>query len=283
MENSLAQTGLRLSLTFFTVAIPLQANAFADYEHYYVGIDARENITSGSYAELANPNYNRLTFLFAHFNEDPITNHFHSLGSYSYTGELSNLTIIDTNTNNRIPEYFTGLPPLTLVQGNDVFANKLISKSSEEEYSNLTIKAVQSLLDAGETATEYLYNSSEGRWQGLLGEAAIALELVSLTPGLNVADSGGVDLFDGVGDNYLIGEGDDFFFLPTFYTAKSAATGQYSATFRLVDLNSNNERTPLAPSGTFSFDFQVEAVPEPSLLLGLGLLGGLILRSYKKN
>ena len=283
MENSLVQAGLRLSLTFFTVAIPLQANAFVDHEHYYVGIDGSENLTFGSYAGLDNPNYNKLTFLFAHFRDDPTTNHFHSLGSYSYTGPVSNPTIIDTNTNNRIPEYFTGLPPLTLLPGSGVFDNKLISKSSEEEYSNLTIKSVQSLLDYGEEDTNYLYNSSDGRWQGLLGEAAIALELVSLTSGLNIADSNGVNLFDFVGDTYLIGEGDGFSFLPTFYTAKSAEKGEYSATFRLVDLNSNNGRIPLDPSGTFSFDFQVAAVPEPSLLLGLGLLGGLIFRSQKKN
>lgn len=106
-----------------------------------------------------------------------------------------------------------------------------------------------------------------------------------ITPGLGIADSTGVDLFNSVGDRYVIGEGDDFSFLPTFYTAKSASNGQYSAEFRLIDVNIANNPTPLGTSGTFIVDFQVQSVPESSTLLGLSLLGvlGLLSQGKKKS
>lgn len=292
MINPISKLGFGVSLTLLTVFVPV-GESFAettatrlDYEHYYIGLDGREFLTFGTHAGLANPNYNRLTFLFPHLEADPTTNHFHGIGTYSYTGSLDNPTVIPTSTNNRLPEYWTELPPIKLLPGKGAFNNRLISQKTNEEYTNWTIKPVQSLLNySGDPAAEYLYNSSEGAWQELLGEAEIALELVSITPGLGIADSTGVDLFNSVGDRYVIGRGDNFSFLPTFYTSKYAPLGQYSAEFRLIDVNTANNRTPLATSGTFIVDFQVRSVPESSTFLGFGLLGvlGLVSQGKKKS
>jgi hypothetical protein len=293
MVNSISRLGLGLSLTLLTV-VPVQksfaemTSAKPDYEHSYIGLDTQEFVTYGTYTGLANPNYNRLSFLFPHLEPDSTTNHFHAIGAYSYTGSLDNPTVIPTSTNNRIPEYWTGLSSITLLPGTGVFADRLISQRTDEEYTNWTIAPVQSLLNyPGDRAAEYLYNSSEGGWQGSLEDAEIALELVSISPKLGIADSTGVDLFDSVGDRYVIGQGDDFSFLPIFYTSQSALAGQYSAEFRLVDVNTTNNRTPLASSGTFAVDFQVESqsVPESSTLFGFGLLGvlGLLSQAKKKS
>jgi hypothetical protein len=292
MVNAISKLGFGLSLTLLTVVVPVQksfaetTSARPDYEHYYIGLDGREFLTFGTYTGLANPNYNRLSFLFPHLEPDPTTNHFHAIGAYSYTGSLDNPTVIPTSTNNRIPEDWTGLSPIKLLPGTGVFANRLINRRTDEEYTNWTIAPVQSLLNyTNDPAAEYLYNSSEGGWQGSLEDAEIALELVSIAPGLGVADSTGRDLFNSVGDRYVIDRGDDFSFLPTFYTSQSAPAGLYSAEFRLVDVNSANNRTPLAPSGSFAVDFQVESVPESSTLFGLGLLGvlGLLSQAKKKS
>ncbi|MCU0532476.1 MAG: all3515 family Zur-repressed PEP-CTERM protein [Hydrococcus sp. Prado102] len=294
MVNPISKLGFGLSLTLLSVLAPVQksfaetTSASPDYEHYYIGLDGREFLTHGTYAGLANPNYNRLSFLAPHLEPDPTTNHFHAIGAYSYTGSLDNPTVISTSTNNRIPEYWTELSPIELLPGTGVFANQLITQKTDDEYTNWTIAPVQSLLNyPDDRAAEYLYNSSEGGWQGSLGNAEIALELVSIAPGLGIADSTGRDLFDFVGDRYVIGQGDDFSFTPVFYTSQSASAGQYSAEFRLVDVNTANNRTLLAPSGTFAVDFQVRSrsVPESSTLLGLGLLGvlGLISQAKKKK
>lgn len=286
MSKSLSSIGLGVSLGLLTVVASAPTTLAQtslprpEYEHYYIGLDGRNFLTSGTYVGLANPNYNRLTFLFPHIEPDSSTNHFHGIGSYSYTGSADNPMVVPTSTNNRLPEYWTGLAPISLLPGTGVFNKRLISQSTTAEYTNWQIKPVQSLLDYGnEPATEFLYNSSEGRWQGLLGEAQIALELVSITPGLGIANVQGVDLFSTVGDRFEIGQGDDFSFLPIFYTAKSAPFGNYSAEFRLVDLNNANGRTPLGASGSFIVDLQVQSVPEPSALLGLSLLIFLAFRA----
>ena len=75
-----------------------------DYEHFFIGVDNFEVLRSGTYAVLENSNYNRLTFLFAHPEEDPTTNHFHGIGAYSYSGSADNPIINSTSSNNRIPE-----------------------------------------------------------------------------------------------------------------------------------------------------------------------------------
>lgn len=290
MLNAIFKLSIGLSCTFLTIIAPISTTVAQslsnrpEYEHYFIGLDERTVLTSGTYTGLANPNYNRLTFLYPHIEADASTNHFHGIGVYSYTGMPDNPSVISTSINNRIPEYWTEFPPLTLFPGIGVFDNRLVSQRTNSEYTNLKMRPVQTLLEYdNDPATQYLYNSSGGRWQSLLSEAQIALELVAITPGLKVANEQGIDLLDTVGDIYTLGEGDNFSATPTFYTDKFAAKGLYSAEFRLLDLNNANGRTPLLPSGNFIIDFQVLSVPEPSSVLGFGLLMGWALASKLKQ
>ena len=69
----------------------------SDYEHFYIGVDGFDLLQSGNYAGLENPNSGRLTFLYSHVEEDPTTNHFHGIGSYSYSGAVDSPTINSTN------------------------------------------------------------------------------------------------------------------------------------------------------------------------------------------
>jgi hypothetical protein len=255
-----------------------------DFEHFYVGVDGSEVLETGDYAGLKNPNYNRLTFLFAHVEDDPTTNHFHSIGAYSYSDSVDNPVINSTNANNRIPETYTGLPPLTLQLGTGVYADRLVSSLTAEEYSNIEMEPVSSLQNNEDPGAQYLFNSSSGRWSGSLGDAVVGLELVAKSSGLNIADEAGTNILTQVGDTYTIGSGDNFAFTPTFWTDASAPIGTYSATFRLQDLGTANARTPLGGSGTFSMDYQV--VPEPSSSLGLiafGLLAFTAKRRLKRT
>ncbi len=252
-----------------------------EFHHFMVAIDGRETLSYGDYEGLANPNLNRLTMLYPHFahdGEDVSSSHFHSIGAYSYTGSLDNPTVIDTSTNNQIPEYWTELPPINLIPGTGVFANSLVNEitpSSEENYNNLKITPIQILEDNLEDpAVNAVYNSSGGAWTSSLGSAEIALELISITNGLNVATQDGKDLFAGIRDTYFIGQGNDFSFTPVFYTDSDANSGNYSAEFRLVDLQSNS----LPQSGRFQINFQVAAqaqvaTPEPSAIISLISLG----------
>ncbi|MFB2976422.1 all3515 family Zur-repressed PEP-CTERM protein [Microseira sp. BLCC-F43] len=242
-----------------------------EFPEFYIGVDGQETLTRGIYAGLPNPNYNRLTFLFAHREDDPLTNHFHGIGTYSYSGPFSSPTINPTNTNNRIPETYTGLPPLKLVPGEGIYQGRLITIPSGEEYSNLRMKPVAALNKSSEIGEQILFNSSLGRWKGSLADAEIALELVAITEGLNIANPLGVDILKNVGDTYTIGRRDDFSFLPTFWLGAGAKPGKYSATFKLLDVGTTEGSTAFQESGTFNLDF--EKVPEPSTVLGLGLLG----------
>lgn len=241
-----------------------------DYEHFYVGVDGFDVLQTGTYAGLENPNYDRLTFLSSHVEENPTTNHFHGIGAYSYSGSVDNPVINSTNSNNRIPEPYTAIPPLTLQPGTGIYTDRLVSMPTGDEYSNLRIEPVASLQTEDDPGAQYLFNSSSGRWNNPLGDATIGLELVSSSSGLNIADEAGTSILSQVGDVYTIDSGDDFAFTPTFWTNATAPAGTYSATFRLQDLGSANDHVAFGESGTFSLDFQVEAVPEPSTLLGLG-------------
>jgi hypothetical protein len=162
-------------------------------------------------------------------------------------------TINSTNINNRIPETYTGLPPLTLQLGTGIYADKLVSTSTEEEYSSLTIEAVSSLQTNEDPGAQYLFNSSNGRWSESLANAMPALELVSITDGLNIADEQGLNILTQVGETYTMGSGDDISFTPTFWTDTSASAGTYSASFRLLNLSNANESS-FRDSGTFNLD-----------------------------
>jgi hypothetical protein len=267
-----------LCLSVWTAAIIFMAvPAQATFYEYYIGIDGSPMLTSGAYAGLANPNQGRLTFLFAHPNEDsPASSHYHGIGAYSYTGPASSPTVQSTNTNNRIPEISSGQGPLPLAPGSGMFEGRLVSQPIPGlEYSNLAIRSTQDLSGfTSGTPEAFLFTSSGGRWMGSLEGAQVALQLVSITDGLNLVDELGAPILLSPGDTHLLGLGNTLAFTPTFWTDGAAPSGTYSAQFRLLDLGSATGRSLFEQSGTFNVDFQV--VPEPStvtlMALGIGVL-----------
>ncbi|MGE3536622.1 MAG: all3515 family Zur-repressed PEP-CTERM protein [Candidatus Tectimicrobiota bacterium] len=272
-------------LSFVSLILGLVSSAQAISTEFYVALDGLQTITSGVYAGLANPNAQRLTYLFAHPDPaNPSTNHFHAIGAYSYTGPASSPTILSSNSNNRIPETFTGQPPLPLVAGTGNQAGHLVSQAIPGlEYSDLTIASIQALAGfAPNTPEWFLFNSSGGRWISPLTEAEIALELVAISPGLQLADSTGSVLLSQPGERYSLGAGDTLAFTPVFVVeaATASAGSTYSATLRLVDVSTASGHVPFLESGTFNLDFV--ATPEPSTLallsLGCGALAWLARR-----
>ncbi len=274
-----------MSLDFKTVCIVAAASVGALVDavevygvNYHVGIDKREVLTFGTYAGLANPNKDRLTFL--RYNDlevsDPVNTHYHSIGSYSYTGPIDTAAVVDTNTNNQIPETFTGYAPLNLHPGSGPFVGKLVSgiadasPQSEHHYDRLEMRSVQEFASATEPSAEfYLYNSSSEGWNTPLGpNTRVALQLLSHSPELAVAGLDGATLLEDDGDIYEIGMGDEWSLTPVFWVDDDAALGTYSASFKLTDLSGS-----LSESGVFTLNFAV--VPEPTTLgalLGLGML-----------
>jgi len=240
----------------------------AQMVNLYVGIDNNPTLTFGAYAGLANPNQGRLTLLYAHiypygeFNN----NHYHGIGAYSYTGDVSSPSVEDTAAGNAIPEVYTQLPGNTLVPGVDgVWVGKLISRKTTDHYSDMRIRSVHSLSSYGLGSSEQaMFLSSSGTRTNLMPDASIALELVSKTAGLNIADTNGVAILENTGDRQVIGSGDDadFEFLPVFWVDESAAPGDFEAEFRLVDLNDAGGRTPFPSSGRFFFKFRVPEMPQ---------------------
>jgi len=251
-------------LALLTLAV---VSSHAQMVNLYVGIDGRMVLPSGTYAGKNNPNSGRLTLLYAHHYPygQFANNHYHGIGSYTLTGPADNPVTGDTSAGNRIPEVYTTLPGITLVSDtNAVWAGKWISKKHIEHYSDLRIRSVQNLASFGPgTSEHFMFNSSAGTRTNLLTDATIALELVSKSAGLNIADTNGVTILTNIGDRHVIGDGDEanFEFLPVFWVDANATPGTYSAEFRLVDVNVANGRTPLPSSGRFYFDFTVPAAP----------------------
>lgn len=252
-------------------AISVQASML----EYYVGVDGLQTIASGTYAGLNNPNHGRLTFLFAHPNETtPSTSHYHSIGAWSYSGPAGNPVVNTTNTNNRIPEISSGQAPLPLVPGQGAQAGRWVNQAvAGLEYSNLRMASTQSLRQtAAGTTEQYLFNSSGGRWTGSLNDVSLALELVNLTPGLQVADQTGAPIFSAIGQTYKLGDGNPFSFTPSFYTNDNTRSG-YSASFRFVDLNGT-----VRDSGTFHMDFAPVPLPAAAWLMVSALTGLAVLK-----
>jgi hypothetical protein len=209
----------------------------AEPADYFVAVDGLETFTTGTFAGLPNPNFGRLTLLVAHrFAEDPTRNHFHAIGPYTL-GSLEGGPPfeISTSTNNRIPELSTGFLPLPLHPGTGPLRNHLVSLPTESEYSNLRIASIQSLAALPPDSPDgILFLSSGGRWVSGLDGAQVALQRVSLTPGLYAFDERGRPiLFERL---HELGDGNTLALFPTYLTPSEQRFGD---------------------SGRFTFDFRV--------------------------
>jgi hypothetical protein len=263
-----------LSSLLAAVVTVLSPSVHAATVEYYIGLDTQVTIPTGTYAGLPNPNYNRPTFLYAHiFPATPSSNHYHPIGRYQYIGPAETPTITNIGSNYQIPESYTLLPPLELKpQIGGVFDGKLTLQADPGiHYTDLNWNVPASLSSFAATSTEgYLYNSSAGRYNGDLSGTVLKLELVSLTPGLNIGHGSTLNILPTVGSQFTMGTGSSGFgFNPILWTDSTALPGTYSAEFKIID-NAGS----LGESGVFKFNTQV--IPEPSALLtsllGLGFL-----------
>ncbi len=255
------------------IALIAPASANGAIFNYYIGRDGLVSFSSGTYAGYVNPNYTRVTFLYAHPNQvNPSGNHYHAIGAYSLTGPAELPVVNSTNANNRIPEQYTGQPPLTLVPGTGVFTGKLVSAATAEHYSDLRILSVDALAGFPPgTPEHFMFNSSGGRWAGSMAGTTVALQLVSKTAGLHISTSNGTEILASPGDVFPLGAGDAIDFTPVFWTDGSAALGTYSAELRLLETSS-----AVLDGGRFFIDFAV--VPEPASLGLIGLAACVLLR-----
>jgi len=223
---------------------------------YYIGVDRQTILEFGVYTGLPNTNLGRLTLLLNH------GDHFHGIGAFSYTGSVDQAELSPTNSNNRIPETFSGQAPLALSPGEGtLYSDKLVNQHSDTEYSNLAFASIQALR-SGEPGSDasILFRSSKTRWVQRFSQATLALQLVSKTEGLHIGTANDLDVLDHSGDFIILGKGDNqkLMFKPVFWVEGDAPAGTYSAEFRLLDLNPAPKRR-IKPSGTFNFDFSVPA------------------------
>lgn len=236
------------------IAVPASADPLAEY---YIGIDNRTAPFSG-YPD--NPNFGRLTLLYAH------GNHYHGIGTYAYSGLPESPVLQDTSGNNRLPEISSGQPGIPLVPGSGVYAGKRTTAAQPGvPFSDLEMRNVHSLVGVDDV----LFNSSSNRWNADFAGADVHLKLVSVSdPALHVGTL--TDPFAlSVGGDLHVGEGDEHFsFMPVLWVDSSAPIGNYWAEFQLVDGSGT-----YGDSGRFFMD--VSVVPEPSALIlgGMGLVG----------
>lgn len=237
------------------------ASSRADMVGYYIGVDARETIPSGTYAGLDDPNFNRLTLLYNH------GDHYHGKGAFVYTGpNLGAGTEVIVSPSNYLPE--GSAAPFELKLGSGAFDGLFISgQTPDVGGSDIRIGSVDALSGfAAGTEEEILFNSSAGRWTTSLAAADLVIELVGATAGLSILDASGGTLFGG-GSTLALGFGSaSLDFAPIF---AAAGPGDYSASFRIRDLRVDG----FGDSGVFEYRFHA-AVPEPGSLV-MSAIGGL--------
>jgi hypothetical protein len=243
-----------LSLSFFATAAQAQ---YKVTPQYMIGIDARSDST-GAFLGLDNPNYGRLTLLYAHtYVATPDINHFHRIGAYAYTGPNLGAATATTFGNATLPE--GGVERLSLTQSGSFWTSGLDTSSEYEGLAITTIKRIESTALSSPTSPEgYLYNSSllpatslnagQPRYVALQPTVAdLALELVGITPGLSIGTSAGTTILSNPGDRYALGTGNNLAtnpFTPVFWssTTQTQFPQNFSATFRLVDTRSQGAR-----------------------------------------
>lgn len=285
-------SALCILLALSGIAIP--AKATADYSYiWYVGADNWSTLQSREDAKdiygLTNPNYNRLTMLYAHYVLGSAS-HFHGTGSYYYDYDSDGTPYVVSSKPgwNHIPaEYQRGIDGgqdyLVLTSGTGIFDGKLISGNDGGHFSNLTIQPVGALALSDDSNNQTLYASASARWSSLsTANTTFGMELVNISDGLHVATESGGSVFSSVGDIATLGTGNSWSFKPVFWTDNSATPGIYSATFRFKDITQADSCTPYGDGGEFTYDFRV--VPEPGSVVSLatGLLSLILIRRKRQ-
>lgn len=276
------------------LALGGQISARAELVEYYIGRDIRETIPTGIYAGLANPNFGRLTFLYAHTYEDtPNINHYHSKSTYTYFGpNLGGATAVQPfngtpsgEPRNYLPE--GALPPLLLKRGKGAFAGHYISGLTPGvEYADLRMKSVDALAGFGDgTPENFLWRSggapSPGRWTGSMAGSQLSLVLVGRSEGISVLDALGKPILTDLGDTHFLGDGGESLdFTPVFAAQK---LGLHYLEFRLVDQGIGNSGGAWGESGIFRFNVRA-VVPEPSsvVLVGAGLGCLIVVATWRR-
>lgn len=136
------------------------ATATADaspFKDFYVSVDGRSDQT-GTYSAHQNPNFGRLTLLWAHplptgYNSTgPSSNHYHRIGAIAHTGSAASPSTTFFNRN--IPEWNGTSPPaqnrfLRVAPGTGAFANRWVvadmpdaAVADHSYYDNLTFASV---------------------------------------------------------------------------------------------------------------------------------------------
>lgn len=239
------------------------ATAPAALVSYYIGVDTLQTIATGEFAGQANPNYNRLTFLYAHnYEATPASNHYHSKGIYRYQPGTAASPVIEQSSSNYLPEGTN--PPLTFTTGSGIYTGVTVTlEDPGNHFSLIDIRDTEDIssFTAG-SAEHYMFTSSAGRYTGDIAGTDIHLVLVSMSTGLNIGSDSALSIgLVNPGDEFHLG--DDVSFSPVFWLDENAAAGDYTARFKLVD-----EEGLFGDSGEFEFRFA--AVPEPSAALLAG-------------
>ena len=264
-------------LATLAIAVATVVAAKADFiptNEIFVGVDGLQTLPSGTYAGLANPNFGRLTLLYGHQYDGsgenaPGSSHYHSKAVQTYSGPVSNPTVV-TSASNYLPEGVN--PPLNLLAGSGSLSGYRVSGLEDRHFANTTFRPTSWLDRSGaelwETTT---FRSSAGCWTGSLGKANLALEVIGLTSGLRILNSDGTVAASTTGDLFGLGSGD--FATTPIFAVDQTAVGAYTAQFRLRDLNGN-----FGDSGVFEYRFQAQPVPEPASFAALGVGALALLR-----
>lgn len=275
-----------------TLALSLVAGAFAfdpGQTNWFIGRDTLTTISAGPFAGQANPNLNRIVFLYGHqYETTPEINHFHGKSTYTYYRETVGGPVLIADTNVRVDANGVGigfnnvLPEdvgvtVRLFPGSGTLAGSFVTGLTDGnvawEDQRVRPAAWLSGFAAGTPERNLWDNLGTTRYQGSLGSANLALEIVELSPGLSVWNTDLAVQADAAGERVVLGTG-NFLAEPTFAFAGGAGQSA-SALFRIVDTTGG-----LANSGTVRMNFQ--AVPEPASLAVLGFGGLALLRRRRR-
>ncbi|HXK01601.1 MAG TPA: all3515 family Zur-repressed PEP-CTERM protein [Verrucomicrobiae bacterium] len=268
--------------TALLLSLFLLPAAFGEQLTYYIGVDGEKVLVPFPHADttylgLPNPNFGRLTLLYAHwlgppdFPAFPVqSSHYHPRSAYGYYGPPASADVVsDAGPENELPEAFTGCPGLLLAPGTGSYAGRLTSfkyadtsPKSEGHYSDLTIGSTDSLSTGfSPTSREYwMYRAESSYFTTSLAGSNLVLKLFGITPGLHVDIGSQSDVFAST-DTFVVGDGAKLRFTPIFWTSASAAPGDYVASFILSDRNSAS--TGFKDSGVFHFRFRVPVPAGP--------------------